>query len=44
MGIHFGFYFAGKAHATGDLCKKNLPVIGNPDLFCLNLFSKNLSD
>ncbi len=32
-----------KAHATGDR-KKALPVVGNPDLFCLNLFSKNLSD
>ncbi len=26
-----------KAHATGDR-KKTLPVIDNPDLFCLNLF------
>ncbi len=44
MGIHFGFHLMSKAHATGDLCKKALPVIDNPDLFCLNLFSKNLSD
>ena len=44
MNIHFGIRFAGKVHATGDLCKKPLPVIGNLGLFCLNLFSKNLSD